>query len=133
MTIEYNPRLNLLPQGDYDFYIVAAQEAVTKNGHPMLKVAFNVHDDEGKKHEIRDFIVINSSYIFKLEQFSQSIGHDFNSGEIDATDLINKKGRFTLKQELDENYGAKNRVSKYLKKNNQEQENHVKMNENIPF
>jgi hypothetical protein len=140
MTIEYDPMGNLLPQGDYEFYVVHASEGQTRNGKPMLKMAYEVYDSKGGKHEIRDFIVVVPSYIFKLKQLCDSVGVNFEKGSIDADQFVGLKGKLSLKQDYDEDYGAQNRVAKYLKMSENQKTaekvaevDHGDMDQDIPF
>jgi hypothetical protein len=115
MTIEYDPNAGLLTQGQYDFYIRAASEKRTKNDHPMLMVAMEIYDNKNNKYEVRDYFMFVPQWMYKVRKFCESIGVNFESGKIDPEELSGKKGRAEIVQKYDEQFGAQNKVSKYLK------------------
>jgi hypothetical protein len=101
-----------LPAGDYDFVILDAAETTSKAGNDMLKVKLDIKDEH-----IYDYLLTTGSTAWKLKAFCRAMNllDKYQSGSLNAGDLIGRKGRVELGiEDAKEGYDARNRVKKYI-------------------
>ncbi len=103
------------PAGEYDYTVDAAEDTTSsKTGAPMVKLTLHVYNAEGHKRIVFDYIVDSAAW--KLKQFAASCGllDRYDSGEIEAYEMVGKTGRLKLKIESSEQYGDQNKVAFYI-------------------
>lgn len=109
----------MLSEGEADFEIVKAEDAISKSsGNEMIKLSVKVWDSEGQTAIIFDYLV--STVPFKIKQVCESVGrpewyaanYDLNPG-----DLIGQSGKCVLKNEKnqDPQYPDRLKIASYLK------------------
>lgn len=66
-------RYNLLKEGIYDAVIISSEDKHSaSSGNPMMDLRIGVFDDEGKEHEVRDFLVFTPKMMWKVVHFAES-------------------------------------------------------------
>ena len=106
--------LNLLPEGEYDFVVQAAEDKVSQKGNDMIKLTLGIWDKKGQEHTVFDYLAM----MFKIKHFADATGLEslYQSGGYDASDCLGKSGKCKVLQE--EGKGAfppKNIVKDYIK------------------
>jgi hypothetical protein len=106
----------LLPDGDYDFEVMDAQDTTSKKGNDMIAVKLRVFTNNGERH-IYDYLM--PSMGFKLRHFCESTGllSKYDAGTLEAAHCIRREGIASIEQEAGNNgYGPKNKVVDYVVK-----------------
>lgn len=82
-------RYQLLKEGIYDALIVSATEKTSSTGNPMLDMMVSVYDENGRSHEIRDFLVFTDKMTWKAIHCADSAGlsKEFEGGKF-CSELI---------------------------------------------
>lgn len=108
-------RESLLEAGTYDFEVIEAKDATSKNGNEMISLNMKVfrHDD-GFIH-VRDYLL--ESMAFKLIHFCATTGltAKYEAGTLVAEDCQGVAGKVILKVEEQVGYPPKNVVKDYAK------------------
>ena len=102
------------PAGEYDYTVEAAEDTTSKAGNDMIKLTLHVYNTEGHKRVLFDYLLDSAAW--KIKQFAASAGllERYDSGEIEAYEMVGKTGRLKLKIESSEQYGDQNKVAFYL-------------------
>ena len=102
------------PAGEYDFTVEAAEDTTSKAGNDMIKLTLHVYNTEGHKRVLFDYLLDSAAW--KIKQFAASAGllEKYDSGEIEAYEMVGKTGRLKLKIESSEQYGDQNKVAFYI-------------------
>lgn len=59
-------RFQLMKDGEYDAVVDKAEARISANsGNPMMELNLTVYDEEGKPHQIRDFLVFTKNMMWK--------------------------------------------------------------------
>lgn len=107
---------NLWPKRDYAYEILEADEAEDKNGNGMIKLKVKVYNDENKSQNIFDY-VSGSWMEHKLRHLAEETNllADYESGELNAYDLVGKTGWCRLGVSVDKTgqYPDKNSILDY--------------------
>jgi hypothetical protein len=107
----------LLPAGPYSFEIFKAEERQSKAGNDMIYLKVGVFDDDGRIHYVDDYLMESISY--KLRHAAEVCGllDDYEQGQLNAGDFVNKTGQCKVGIEKDKNnqYPDKNRIVDYLR------------------
>src|SRR6185503_9161243 len=87
------------PAGEYDFTVEAAEEQTSRNNNEMVKLTLHVYNTEGHKRVVFDYMLDSAAW--KIKQFAASAGllEKYDSGEIEAYEMVGKTGRLKLKIE----------------------------------
>lgn len=128
---EYNER-NLWEKGVYDFEVLSSAKAfgkdwhtgtgTSKTGKPMLIVAVNVVRNDGATQTLVDFITQDFDYKIRNLASACEILDKYETGAIDAYDIIGKTGQVELgiskggEKEGGGRYADSNRVANYVPK-----------------
>lgn len=106
----------LLPDGDYDFTVQSADEAVSKAGNEMIKVALKVFDGTGGGQIVYDYLVSSDGGLRKIRGFAVACGilADYEAGRFEATGIVGQSGRVKIKRDNNPGYEPKNAVAYYL-------------------
>tara|TARA_B100000214_G_scaffold368428_1_gene339965 strand:+ start:7379 stop:7807 length:429 start_codon:yes stop_codon:yes gene_type:complete len=105
----------LVPEGEYDFEIVHAEDSVSKFGVEQMFFKFRVFLADGETALIHQYI--GGKHLYKLKHLCNSIGciQFWNDGDCDPGDMLNKSGRGFLGT-YDKNDGTKrNTFQRFLK------------------
>jgi hypothetical protein len=88
--------LTLVPEGIYDFEIIAAHDAISKSGNEMIQLSIHFYDKDGKLKSIDDYLL--EALAYKLRHAAEACGliEKYKKGELDAEDFIGKTGKFKL-------------------------------------
>lgn len=131
-----NERFQLLKEGIYDAVITASQDTTSANsGNPMMDMTVTVYDENGKTHDVRDFLVFTKQMMWKVVHFAESAGclAGYEDGQLCSEMAINKfvKVKIVVEQggeipqdklkgkPLGTRYFDKNKIEDYIKKGEQ--------------
>jgi len=105
----------LLPKGTYDFEVVKAEEKQSKKGNDMIKANLKVFHGDGFQF-VTDFLM--EAMPHKLRHFAETIGllEAYDSGTLDANDLVGRSGKVRIDIEPAGEYPAKNIAKDYGEK-----------------
>lgn len=150
-------RFQLMKEGEYDAVISSSEDKQSSTGNPMMDVTLTVYDEEGRTHNVRDFLVFTRSMMWKIISCADSAGilPEYNQGRFCSNTLINKNVRVKIGieegRQIPEDrlqgkpvgsvYPAKNKVTAYIKKSEQKPLGHAKPSvaieqledEDVPF
>lgn len=130
-----NERFQLLKEGIYEAVVTASQDTTSSKGSPMMDITIAVYDENGKSHDVRDFLVFTKQMMWKIVHFSDSAGmlKEYEAGKLCSETAINKRVMVKLVVEqggeipqdklkgkpLGTRYFDKNKVEDYIKKGDQ--------------
>nr|DAF76490.1 MAG TPA: Protein of unknown function (DUF669) [Caudoviricetes sp.] len=115
LTLDFSsvPSREALQEGVYSLQVASAEETTSSTGNPMLKVEYDVMDDE-QKHKIWDNFVLIDKCLWKIKEFCEALGIDTSEiCEIDPAELVGLCIKAKIIQE-DYEGNTQNRVKKYL-------------------
>jgi len=106
--------MGMLAEGEADFEILDAIDAVSKKGSPMLKLNLQIWDKTGRQGRLFDYIV--ESFHWKLIHLLKAIGkHElYESGLVNPIDIIGCSGKLEIAIKKSEQYGDKPTVKDYI-------------------
>lgn len=124
-------RFQLLKEGVYDAVITKSEDKVSQNsGNPMMDMTVTVYDDNGKEHNVRDFLVFTKSMMWKVIHCAESAGclAGYQDGQLCSEMLIGKRVKVKIGIEegsiiaqdklqgkaLGSKYPDKNKIEDYL-------------------
>lgn len=146
-------RYQLLKEGDYDAIISSSTDTVSANsGNPMMDMTVSVFDDNGKAHDIRDFLVFTPKMMWKVVHCADSAGllTEYEAQQFCSNIVRGKRVRVKINieqgSEIPEDklkgklYGSKypdkNKIEDYVKKEDQKplasNENNL-TDDDVPF
>lgn len=116
---QYDPKsvVETIPAGTYDAVVKKAEDQVSKSGNDMIKLILTVYTPAGIPVDVFDYLVFQNSMLYKVKHFCDSAGLNFDKGELEAGDCVDKNVRVKLKVESDDEYGDQNKVADYVKRN----------------
>lgn len=110
--------MNLVPDGQYQFEVIKAEDTQSKSGNDMIKLQLKVWDLEGREHTIFDYLL--EAMPKKLKHFAKHLGliAKYESGELLADDCVGKCGTLDLVIQEDKTgkYPPRNSVADYVEK-----------------
>lgn len=126
-------RYQLLKEGEYDAVISASVDKVSANsGNPMMDMTVAVYDENGKYHDVRDFLVFTKQMMWKVINFAKSadLMSDYETGTLCSDKVIDVRVRVKVAIEegreiaidklkgklLGSKYPDKNKIEDYIKK-----------------
>jgi len=126
-------RFQLLKEGVYDAVISASMDTISAtSGNPMMAMTVSVYDENGKSHDIKDFLVFTKALMWKVIHFSDSAGvlKEYAEGKLCSDVAINKRVKVKIVVEegneipqdklkgkpLGSKYFDKNKIDDYVKK-----------------
>lgn len=128
-------RFQLIKEGIYDGVITASQDTKSKTGNPMMDMTITVYDENGKGHDIRDFLVFTKQMMWKVVHFCDSAGilKEYESGKLCSQVAIDKRVQVKISVEegreipqdqlkgkpVGSKYPDKNKVEDYIKQEEQ--------------
>ncbi len=109
---------NLLPEGQYEGYVITAEEKTSKrSGNPMIVLQVEIYDTEGSKKTITDRLILIPSMQWKLYDFCESAGlmDRYEAGELSQYDCTEKKVHCkVIQKEAEGDYPTKNEIKTYF-------------------
>ncbi len=110
-----NELSNLLPEGEYDFEVIDAQDKVSKKGADMIFLKIAIWQGEKIRCYIFDYLL--ESVAYKLRHCCDTCGllDKYQSGSLEATHFVGRTGRAKIIIQKDENgkYPDKNSIKDY--------------------
>ena len=113
--------LNLLPVGEYEFYVKDAEDTVSqKSGAEMIKLTIAVIDKNGNERTVFDYLL--ESMMYKVKHFADAVGleAEYEAGGYSAASCKNRSGKCKIiidQPEEGSPYNPKNAVKDYVKRN----------------
>ncbi len=147
-------RFNLLKEGEYDAVITASSDAQSKTGNPMMDMTVTVYDDNGKAHDVRDFLVFTKQMMWKVVHFcdSASLLKEYEEGKLCSEVAIGCRVRVKINVEegseipqdklkgksLGSKYPDKNKIEDYIKRSDADDshsnpESSAVVDDDVPF
>ena|SRR3990167_6024105 len=125
MPLEFQPKTEeelktfvLLPEGEYDFDVIGAEEQTSKSGNAMIKLTLKVYGYNGEITTVYDYLLASLEY--KIKHFCDTAGlvAEYEAGTLSADMCSNRSGKCKLKIDKDKNgvYEDKNAVKDYTGK-----------------
>jgi hypothetical protein len=104
-----------LPEGDYDFEVLAAEEALSSKGSDMIKLKVKAFSGSVETN-IFDYLVFTEKSQWKIYSFCKAVGlaEKFKAGEITDLDCQGRTGRAHIKVDKSEGYDDKNVIGYYI-------------------
>ena len=121
LTEEEINAANLLPDGEYDFEVIAAKDKLSKSGNTMIELQLKVWDNAGREHIIFDYLLL--SLMYKVKHFCDAVGliESYKAGLIKDHECVAKIGKAKIIiQKGKDGYPDKNSVKDYLASKNEE-------------
>jgi hypothetical protein len=107
----------LLPEGIYDFEIIAAEEKTSKSGNDMIELKVNVFTDDGRPRTIFDYLLEMDGMNYKLRHAAVNCGMEeqYISGNLSAVDFVGRTGKAKVRiQKGKDGYPDRNQIADYL-------------------
>ena len=128
-----NERFQLMKEGVYEGVITVSSDTKSQNsGNPMMDITVTVYDENGRTHEVRDFLVFTKQMMWKVIHFAESAGllKEYEEGKLCSEVALNKMVlvKLTVEQGSEipaeklngkaagSRYFDKNKIEDYLKK-----------------
>jgi hypothetical protein len=143
-------RYQLLKEGIYEAVISTSIDKTSSTGNPMMDMTVSVYDENGKAHDIRDFLVFTEKMTWKAIHCAESAGilQEFQEGKFCSELVQNKRVKVKIAIEkggiipedklkgspLGSRYPDKNKIEDYLKDCEQaSKESNELVDSEIPF
>lgn len=109
----------LLPNGNYGFEIVKAEERKSKSSdNYMFALSLKVFNEDGDAKFVDDYIVFTDRWAFKLRHLAASVGlvAEYEAGTLKDHDLVGKTGvaKIIIQKDKDPEAQSKNAVRDYI-------------------
>ncbi len=102
-----------LDPGVYDFRVSKIEQKIGKNsGKPYLNIELECLDDDYLGRRVFDICSLGESSLWRLKAFAESCGVDIED-EFDTDDFVGEECNATIDIETNDQYGNRNRVTKY--------------------
>lgn len=99
LTEEELNKVNLVPDGVYNFEIISSTRKHSQAGNPMAELDIKYWDEHGQMRTIKDYLVFSSHpfTLRKIKHFCDSVGlgDEYNRGELRET-LYGLCGKFII-------------------------------------
>lgn len=109
-------RFAVIPAGVYDAVVEKATNDVSKAGNDMIEIYLKVFTPAGVATSVKDYLVSTPGALYKVRHFCDSAGIDFSKNELEAGECVDKNVKVKLKLEKSEEWGDKNSVEDYVKR-----------------
>lgn len=115
---QINESRGILKPGIYRFQCINAKEAISKNGNSMIVLDIKAFDENGKPHQITDYLVSTEKMSYKIKHFFNSIGNPekYNYGNATTIDFLNKTGFIKTGIEISPDGFQKAKIIDYIVK-----------------
>jgi len=104
---------NLLPEGEYDFSVLDAENATSKSGNEMIKIKLCVYNGD-KQSNIFDYLLASFERKFRRACESMGLLDQYMKGTIDAEDFKGRDGKVKIGIKKQNDYEPKNEVKDYV-------------------
>jgi|ERR1700684_1960419 len=109
----------LMSPAIYEFRIHESREKISKNGQEMIEIILKVSDSiNGRIFTIFDYLMDTETMGFKIRHIYECVGmiEKYESGNIDAKDLLGKSGlvKVGVKKDPNKIYDDKNVALDYI-------------------
>lgn len=113
-------RMNLLPDGEYDFTVIEADDKASKNGNDMVTLKLHVYEEDGTPRIIFDYLVPDKMpHKFKHACDACGLIEEYNAGSVTHDSFVNRQGRLIIyTQPAKGSYLEKSAVKDYVKREN---------------
>lgn len=145
-----NERFQLMKEGEYMGFVLSSEDKMSANsGNSMMDMTLRLYDDEGKPHDVRDFLVFTKGMMWKVVHFAQSaqIMKDYEDGKLCSETAMDKRVRVKIEIEpgkeipidklngkaVGSKYPDKNKVADYIVRAEEHQSVDSDLNDDIPF
>lgn len=136
--------IDVIPEGTYNFEVISSIRKISKAGNPIAELQLKVWDNEGKIHNIFDYLVFSSINlnIRKISHFSKATGiyEEYKKGCIrDELHNLSGKAHIGIKDPQPKDgggfYPKKNIVLDYIicEKVIEQNKNNLPPYEDVPF
>lgn len=128
-------RFQLIKEGVYEGVITSSEDKKSSTGNPMMDMTVTVYDENGKPHDVRDFLVFTKTMMWKVVHFCDSAGilKEYEEGKLCSQVAIDKRVMVQVGVEeggeipqdklkgkpLGSKYPDKNKISEYIKRSEQ--------------
>ncbi len=106
----------LWPDGTYDAVVFDATDKISKAGNEMIELALEIYDNEGRKRQVRDYLM--EAVIYKVRQAADAMGliDRYDAGDLGADDFMGKSCQVKIGRSRDKNgvYPDQNIVKSYV-------------------
>lgn len=84
----------LLPEGDYEFTVLDAEDAVSAAGNEMINMTLQVWDESGKDFKVWDRLVFTPKALYRIRNFCKANGLDeqWEAREVTTDDVTGVTG-----------------------------------------
>ena len=92
-------RFQLLKEGEYDAVITSSKDTISANsGNNMMDMTVTVFDNDGRSHDVRDFLVFTKPMMWKVVHFANSanIFNEYQAGNLCSDIVVNKSVRVKI-------------------------------------
>lgn len=105
-----------IPEGEYDFECMAAEDKRSKNGNDMIEVTLHVFREDGSHLVLSDYLLGTDKMAWKLRHFCDSCGilDLYDAGELNAFHCRDVAGRCKVVVQDDPQYGIQNKIKDYV-------------------
>lgn len=105
-----------VPEGVYDFEVIAAEDKRSSKGNDMIEVVLNIFKADGGSIQLTDYLIGTPKMAWKLRHFCDSVGilDVYESGQLNAYHCRGVAGQVRVVQEDDVKYGVQNKVRDYV-------------------
>ena len=113
MTMQYNPdeMIEHIPveEGDYEFSVVNANEATSKNGNDMIELELQCEVGRDKPITVFDRLVNTPGSLWVVKDFCNAVAPrlNFDAGELEAANCIGLTGKAHLLLGAENNKGRR--------------------------
>lgn len=104
----------LAPAGEYDFTVIHAEDATSRNGNSMIKVKLGIYRGHAIGNHVYDYLLEKMEY--KLRHFCATTGlmGKYEAGTLCAEDCKGRSGRVKLAIDYNDDYPPKNVAKDYV-------------------
>ena len=126
----------LLPEGQYSFEVMKAEEKLSSKGNDMIVLSLRVFKEDGTFITVTDYLM--EAIAYKLRHAADACGliHEYEGGILSSEGFVGKTGELKLKiqQDKEGKYPDKNVVSDYIKSDKSKPETKKQpTDDEIPF
>ena len=107
---------SLLPDGDYDFEVLGAEERFNTAGEPYIAMKLGVWDQGGRQQWVFSNLSASDVMLWKLRHFAGAVGimDAYESGDINPANLISLGGKCKIYSRKNSNGVLRNEVKDYI-------------------
>ena len=107
---------SLLPDGDYDFEVLGAEERFNTAGEPYIAMKLGVWDQGGRQQWVFNNLSASDTMLWKLRHFAGAVGimAAYESGDINPLNLMGLSGKCKIYSKKDGKGILRNDVKDYI-------------------